>query len=151
MWCAWSMVGSPTLLQFSTLFGASRPSGHPPQRWHKIVEKDLLALKLPTNMHEVEALCLMRGWWRSMVYKITHPDATGIRYRRRRVPSQSQQQRLQLRQQQLQPTPTMAVHSPRMLVGEGWMCGTCGALYRRHELAAACLHTGQLHYGRHLV
>ena len=64
---------------------------------------DLKVLELPTNMHELEALCFMRGSWRSIVYEITHPGSVGIPYQRSRAAAQRQQGRLAARAQQLMP------------------------------------------------
>ena len=46
----------PHVALFSDPFGATRPRGHPPKRWHELVADDLKVLELPTNMHELEAL-----------------------------------------------------------------------------------------------
>ena len=43
-------------------------------------------------MHELKPYCEMRGWWRSMVYKITHPDSVGVRRQRSNGTGSYQQQ-----------------------------------------------------------
>jgi hypothetical protein len=72
----------PHIALFSTIPEKSRPRGRPPQRWISNVLQDLQQHNLPTSMHELTPYCEMRGWWRSMVYKITHPDSVGVRRQR---------------------------------------------------------------------
>jgi len=72
----------PHIALFSTIPEKSRPVGKPPQRWIKNVLQDLQKQGLPTSMHELMPYCEMRGWWRSMVYKITHPNSIGVRRQR---------------------------------------------------------------------
>ena len=44
--------------------------------------QDLQTLQLPTRMHELKVVCELRGVWRGMLYKLTHPDAVGVPARR---------------------------------------------------------------------
>ena len=106
----------PHVVLFSNLSGASRPRGRPPKRWLDLVAQDLKELQLPTGMQELEAYCLMRGWWRSMVYKITHPESAGVRHQRSRGAVQRQQWRLSNRALQLQPSSA----EQQAAVAEAW-------------------------------
>jgi hypothetical protein len=68
---------------FSLMHDAgSAPRGAPPMSWENCVEKDLQALGQPTNMHDLNRVCALRGPWRSMLYKLTHPHSSGVSYRR---------------------------------------------------------------------
>jgi hypothetical protein len=57
------------------------PKGAPPMSWEKCVRNDLQALGQPTNMHDLKRVCALRGPWRSMLYKLTHPRSSGVSYR----------------------------------------------------------------------
>jgi hypothetical protein len=52
--------------------------GRPRASWEQCVVKDLASLGLPTAMHDLAGACAIRGAWRSMLYKITHPNSEGF-------------------------------------------------------------------------
>jgi hypothetical protein len=82
--------------------GAARV-GAPRVSWEKCVTQDLSALQLPTTMHDLKGVCELRGSWRSMLYKLTHPNAAVVPFRRSRAAierrSSSVRQRAELLQQ----------------------------------------------------
>jgi hypothetical protein len=68
---------------FSLMHDAgAAPRGAPPMSWEKCVTRDLQALGQPTNMHDLKNACALRGPWRSMLYRVTHPHAAGVPFRR---------------------------------------------------------------------
>jgi hypothetical protein len=88
---------------FSSLHGVTkRPRGRPPMRWQNCVHSDLQRLELPHKMDDLRGYCLMRGAWRSMVYRVTHPGAVGAPLQRSRAPSHYRQHLSLMRQQRLQ-------------------------------------------------
>ena len=80
--------------------GAAHP-GAPRVSWEKCVTQDLTALQLPTSMHELKGVCELRGAWRGMLYKLTHPDA--VRVPARRSGAAPQLRHMQQRAERLQP------------------------------------------------
>jgi hypothetical protein len=50
--------------------------------WEQCVTRDLQALGQPTSMYDLKAACVLRGSWRSMLYRVTHPHAVGVPFRR---------------------------------------------------------------------
>jgi hypothetical protein len=92
----------PHVALHSTLHGVTkRPRGRPPMKWQTRVLKHLQQHELPTSTADLQGYCCMRGPWRSMVYRITHPEADGSSYQRSQSSFQRHQQHMQLRQQQL--------------------------------------------------
>jgi hypothetical protein len=73
----------PRQVLFSLMHDAgAAPRGAPPMSWEKCVTRDLQALGQPTNMHDLTDACALRGSWRSMLYRLTHPRANGVPFRR---------------------------------------------------------------------
>jgi hypothetical protein len=73
----------------SQLYGVgSARRGRPRASWEQCVTKDLESLGLPTTMHDLTGACAIRGAWRSMLYKITHPGSEGLPFRRSRAAHQ---------------------------------------------------------------
>jgi hypothetical protein len=60
----------------------SAPPGRPLMSWESCVTHDLESLQLPTSMRDLKGVCELRGPWRSMLYKLTHPNATVVPFRR---------------------------------------------------------------------
>lgn len=126
----------PQVALYSTLHGVTkRPRGRPPMKWQACVFSDLQQQELPTKMGDLQGCCFLRGPWRSMVYRITHPNAVGVSFQRSQGSFQRQQQQQQLRQQQLLPQPGVAAkpREPVMIAGLGWLCGQCGRMHPTRE------------------
>lgn len=88
---------------FSLMHDAgAAPPGAPPMSWEKRVTKDLQALQLPTDMHSLKGVCELRGPWRSMLYKLTHPDAAGVPFRRSPAAVERHNSTMQQRAERLQ-------------------------------------------------
>jgi hypothetical protein len=58
------------------------PRGALPISWEQCVTRDLQALELPTNMHDLKNACALRGPWRSLLYRVTNPHAAGVPFQR---------------------------------------------------------------------
>lgn len=126
----------PHVALFSSLHGVTkRPRGRPPVRWQDCVHNDLQQLGLPHQMDGLRGYCLMRGAWRSMVYRVTHPDAVGAPMRTSRPSSHHRQQQSLLRQQRLQQM-LPASNEPVMIAGVGWQC-PCGRTHPTRECTDA--------------
>jgi len=66
----------PHQVLFSLMHDAGAAArGAPRVSWEKCVNDDLISLELPTTMHDLKGVCELRGSWRSMLYKLTHPNA----------------------------------------------------------------------------
>lgn len=133
----------PHVALHSTLRVVSkRPRGRPPMKWQTCVLKDLQQLELPTNTAELQGYCCMRGPWRSMVYRITHPDADVSNHQRSQASFQRHQQRVQLRQQQLTVDydAIVGVQQTVQIVGMGWLCNMCGRFHPpNHDCNSAAM------------
>lgn len=126
----------PQVALFSSLHGAAkRPRGRPPVRWQHCVHSDLQRLGLPHQMDDLRGYCFMRGAWRSMVYRVTHPDAVGAPLRFSRTPSHYRQQQSLMRQQRLQQMHPVS-SEPFMIAGVGWQC-PCGRIHPTRECTDA--------------
>jgi hypothetical protein len=77
----------------------------------------------------------MRGAWRSIVYRVTHPDAVGAPLQHSRSSSHYRQQLSLMREQLLQQM-YPASREPMMLVGVGWQC-PCGRIHPTRECTDA--------------
>ena len=65
----------PHQVLFSLMHDAgAAPPGAPRISWEKCVTRDLQSLQVPTNMHDLKGVCELRGPWRCMLYKLTHPN-----------------------------------------------------------------------------
>jgi hypothetical protein len=104
-------------------------------RCQNCVHSDLQRLELPHKMDELRGDCLMRGAWRSMVYRVTHPDAVGAPLQRSRAPSHYRQQQSFMRQQRLQQM-YPATSEPLMIAGVGWQC-PCGRIHTTRKCTDA--------------
>lgn len=95
----------PHQVLFSLMHDAgAAPRGAPHISWEKCVTRDLKDLQVPTNMHDLKGVCELRGSWRCMLYKLTHPNATGVpMFRRSRAALQRHRNHLQQRAHMLQP------------------------------------------------
>lgn len=94
----------PHQVLFSLMHDAgAAPRGAPHISWEKCVTRDLQDLQVPTNMHDLKGVCELRGSWRCMLYKLTHPNAVGVPFRRSRAAFQRHRNHLQQRAQMLQP------------------------------------------------
>jgi hypothetical protein len=68
----------PNQALMSQLYGVgSARRGRPRASWEQNVTEDLNSLGLPVTMHDLTGACAIRGAWRSMLYKITHPNSEG--------------------------------------------------------------------------
>lgn len=76
--------------------------------------QDLQTLQLPTRMHELKVVCELRGVWRGMLYKLTHPDATGLAAWRAGAAPQLRNMQQQQRVDRLQPS-ARAAYGPKAL------------------------------------
>jgi hypothetical protein len=84
--------------------------------WEKCVEKDLQALGQPTNMHDLKRVCALRGPWRSMLYKLTHPHSSGVSYRRpHNIPRPTSTMHLRQHADTLPFQAAWSSHAPRAL------------------------------------
>ncbi len=73
----------PKQALLSQLYGVgSARRGRPRASWEHCVTKDLESLGLPTTMLDLTGACAIRGAWRSMLYKITHPGSEVLPFRR---------------------------------------------------------------------
>jgi hypothetical protein len=73
----------PNQALMSQLYGVgSARRGRPRASWEQCVGKDLACLGPPTAMHDLAGACTIRGAWRSMLYKVTHPSSEGFPFRR---------------------------------------------------------------------
>jgi hypothetical protein len=121
----------PHVALFGSLHGVTkRPTGRPTVRWQDCVHSDLQRLGLPHEMNDLRGYYLMKGAWRSMVYRVTHPDAVGAPLKRSRSSSHYRQQLSLMREQRLQQM-YPASSEPMMLVGVG-----CSALVEVVQLRA---------------
>jgi hypothetical protein len=68
---------------------------------------------------------------RSMVYRVTHPDAVGAPLQRSHAPSHYRQQQSLMRQQRLQQMYPVT-SEPLMIAGVGWQC-PCGRIHPTRE------------------
>lgn len=126
----------PQVALFSSLHGVTkRPRGRPPVRWQDCVHSDLQRLGLPHQMDDLRGYCLMRGAWRSMVYRVTHPEAVGAPLRFSRSSSHYRQQQSLMRQQRLQQMYPVS-SEPFMIAGVGWQC-PCGRIHPTRECTDA--------------
>jgi hypothetical protein len=94
----------PHQVLFSLMHDAgAAPRGAPRISWEKCVTQDLQSLQVPTNMHDLKGVCELRGSWRCMLYKLTHPDAigSGVPFRRSRAAYQRRQGSVQQRSEWL--------------------------------------------------
>jgi hypothetical protein len=62
-------------------------------------------------MHDLKGVCEPRGSWRCMLFKLTHPNAAGVPFRRSRASFQRHCNHLQQRAQML-PQPSWG-NTPR--------------------------------------
>lgn len=118
----------PHVVLFSGLYGAKRPTGRPPMRWETRVRRDLLQLGLPTTLSELSDHCVMRGPWRSMVYRLTHPGAPVGSWQRSHCARERRLQQQLARRQQLLPAEEFTA-----LHGVGWLCSRCGGIHPTRE------------------
>jgi hypothetical protein len=81
--------------------GAAR-RGRPRVSWEQCVAHDLTSLGLPTSMQDLTDRCAVRGSWRSMLYKVTHPNADGLPFHRSRASYQRHLSHMQWRARMLQ-------------------------------------------------
>jgi hypothetical protein len=126
----------PHVALLSSLFGVTkRPVGRPPVRWQGYVHSDLQRLGLPVEMSDLRDRCLIRGAWRSVVYRVTYPDAVGAPLRSSRSSSHYRQQQSLLRQQHLQHM-HLDSNQPVMFAGVGWQC-PCGRINPTRECTDA--------------
>jgi hypothetical protein len=125
----------PQVAQFSSLHGVRRPAGRPPVRWQHCVRSDLERLKLPLKMDDLRGLCFVRGAWRSMVYRVTHPDAVGAPLQLPRSSSDYRQRQSLMRQQRLQQMYPVS-SEPVIIAGVGWQC-SCGRTHPERECTDA--------------
>jgi hypothetical protein len=89
-------------------------------------------------MDDLRGYCFMRGAWRSMVYRVTHPDAVGPPLRCSRSSSHHRQQQSLMRQQRLQQMYPVS-SEPFMIAGVGWQC-PCGRIHPTRECTDAVVH-----------
>jgi hypothetical protein len=130
----------PKVALLSSLHGvAKRPRGRPPVRWQNCIHSDLQRQELPHKMDDLCGICLMRGAWRSRIYRITHPDAVGAPLQHSRSSSHHRQQSLlrQQRLQQIHPASSEAF----MIAGVGWQC-PCGRIHPTRECTDEAVHLG---------
>jgi hypothetical protein len=90
---------------------------------------------IPKRVDDLRGDCLMRGAWRSMAYRVTHPDAVGAPLQRSRSSSHYRQQLSLMREHRLQQM-YPASSKPIMLVGVGWQC-PCGRIHPTRECTDA--------------
>jgi hypothetical protein len=107
-----------------------QPRGRPPIRWQQCVRNDLQQKNLPHKMDDLRRYCLLRGAWRSRVYRVTHPDAAWFPLQHSCSSSRHRQQSL-MRQQRLQQMHPVS-NEPVMFAGVGWVC-PCGRIHPTRE------------------
>jgi hypothetical protein len=94
----------PKQVLLSRLRTAARVrKGRPPMSWEECTKDDLKSLGLPLPMHDLSDHCAVRGSWRSMVYKITHPNAESRPFHRSQASHQRHMAYVQRRAGMLQP------------------------------------------------
>jgi hypothetical protein len=75
--CAWAKTGTDTRCCSRSCMMQVQPH----ISWEECVTRNLKDLQVPTNMHNLKGVCELRGSWRCMLYKLTHPNAAGVPFR----------------------------------------------------------------------